>query len=148
MVDENHKKTMSGQANWIFVPLSERNKEKVADIAKRSLSLRLLKFRHLYKQMKTIKQQASKDKKRFRTLKLKIQNFNKLLLTINEDLLDRFVFRAEENALNQFKIVHKVIDFAPAGADQHSRDFVVRLQRIVDNNGILIDWPKSSTHSQ
>jgi len=47
-VDPSMKKTPQGKANWIFVPLSQRNTEKAASIFKKPLSFRMLKLKKLY----------------------------------------------------------------------------------------------------
>lgn len=80
------------------------------------------------------------DAKKKLELKHRVESFNKLLLTIYEDLLDKFVFKTYENLLEKHKIVYKVVDFAPLGEGPDAGEFVVRLQRLVDANGILIDW--------
>jgi hypothetical protein len=46
--DPSVKKTSIGKANWIFVPLSQRNTEKAASIFKQPLSFRMLKLKKLY----------------------------------------------------------------------------------------------------
>lgn len=68
-----------------------------------------------------------KDKKSQFELKHKIEVFNKLLLTINEDLLDKFVFKTYENALARHRNVFKVIDFAPEATAPGSGQFVLKL---------------------
>lgn len=46
-VDEDQKKTPNGKSNWIFVPLSEKNQQKVNEIFSKPLSLRMLKLKKL-----------------------------------------------------------------------------------------------------
>lgn len=46
-VDPNQKKTTTQQANWIFVPLSEKNQQKASEFFSKPISLRMLKLKRL-----------------------------------------------------------------------------------------------------
>ena len=107
-VDQLSKKTPNGKANWMFVPLGEKNMQKLKFLSQKPLQLRLTKLQKL-------SQEISKQSQEERTeqiatiLKEKSQSYNKLVITINQDLKDRFVYHASSP-----HILHKVIDFAPA----------------------------------
>lgn len=46
-VDESQKKTQNEKANWIFVPLSEKNQQKAQDFFSKPISLRMLKLKRI-----------------------------------------------------------------------------------------------------
>ena len=52
------------------------------------------------------------------------------MITINQDLLDRFIFHASSP-----HILHKIIDFAPATQE-------IRIQQLFDSNRIILNWKK------
>jgi len=47
VVDETQLKTPGGKANWIFVPMSEKNMLKAQSIFEKPLSLRIAKLNQL-----------------------------------------------------------------------------------------------------
>ena len=61
-------------------------------------------------------------------LKVKAQNYNKVLITLNQDILDRFVLDSDGT-------IFKIIDFKPG-------EFIVKIQMLFDNNKILLNWKK------
>ena len=55
-VDETQKVTPNGKANWMFVPLSEKNTLKAKSIFQKPLELRLAKLKQLNREIKTMEQ--------------------------------------------------------------------------------------------
>ena len=82
-IDESQKKTANGKANWVFVPLSDKNKEKAASIFNKPLSFRMLKLKRLHEEIDLMRSFNSKEESDKLILKKKAVNYNKLLITVN-----------------------------------------------------------------
>lgn len=70
-----------------------------------------------------------------------MRNYNKLLITINQDILDRFVCLNQEKDNQETRILYKIIDFKPTS--EELVDDVIKIQRLFDPNMILLNWRKS-----
>lgn len=66
-------------------------------------------------------------------------NYNKILITINQDILDRLVSKNYQT--DGSRTLYKIIDFKP-NSDPNIDD-VIKIQRLFDQNMILLNWKKS-----
>ena len=130
VVDQTQKKTNNGRANWIFVPLSEKNVQKAMEIFEKPLQFRIGKLAKLAQEIEELKR-AIDTEQRGAELKKKSGIYNKLLVTINQDFLDRFVFDKSSHS-----VIAKVVDFQP-------RAQIIKIQKLFDSNSVLLNWRRS-----
>lgn len=96
-VDSSQKLTQSGKANWIFVPFSLRNQEKAKNMFQRPLAMRVFKLQKLSQQIQFLSLKGQKiTSEEEQQKKLIAKNYNQLLITINQDILERYVYEKSD----------------------------------------------------
>ena len=117
VIDPNQKKTTNGKANWVFAPLSDMTMQIAGGLLSKPISVRMKKLKILSAQIREMSN--DQEQKGSPSLKAKSANYNKLLITINQDILDRMVSMTSDGTRTLFKI----IDFKP-NSDENIPDII------------------------
>ena len=147
--------TANGKANWVYVSLSERNERKVLKVLEKPLRIRCMKLFKLFTEitdmtrildradqsldkteekpgeLRTQDEQKAALANERAILKKKALNYNKLLSTINNSLLDKYCTKLGEAPVPDGCPTYRVVDFRP-------HEGTIHVQRMFDQNRLLL----------